>query len=194
MYELPTSLEIDGQSFAIRAKGDYRMVLDCFKALGDAELTESERIVACLVIFFEDLDDIGDIYMLPSIESAFKEVTRFFNCGGDESDGLKSKYKLVDWEGDESILTSAINNVAHTEIRLAPYIHWWTFMGYYMAIGDSTFSTVVSIRHKVAKGEKLEKYEKKFMSDNPRYFKWDFRTTEQKQFDEELRAMWGDNG
>ena len=170
------------------------MVLDCFKALGDVELTESERVVTCLVIFFEDMEDLSDIQMLPSIEDAFKEVTRFFNCGSDESDGLKSRFKLMDWEKDEPILMSAMNNVAHKEIRLEPYIHWWTFMGYYMAIGESTFSTVVSIRHKMAEGKKLEKYEKQFMHDNPRYFKWDFRTTEQKQFDEELRAMWGDNG
>ena len=189
MYELPTSVTIEGQSFAIRNRGDFRMVLDCFEAFNDTELTEQERVIACLVIFFEDIESINDLSILPNLEEAFKEMTRFFNCGNDNPDG-KQDYKLMDWQQDEMILMSALNNVAHTEIRLQEYVHWWTFMGYYMAIGDCLFATVVGIRNKLARGKNLEKHEKKFMQENPKYFRWDFRTVEQKAFDEELRRMW----
>lgn len=190
MYELPTTITIEEQSFAIRNRGDFRMVLDCFKALTDTTLTEQERIIASLVIFFEDMEDVADLNTLPNVETAFKEMTRFFNCGNPDPEGSKKNYKVMDWEQDEMILMSAMNNVAHKEIRLEPYVHWWTFMGYYMAIGESTFATVVSIRNKLAKGVKLEKHENKFMKENPKYFSWDFRTEEQKAFDDELRKMW----
>ena len=70
------------------------------------------------------------------------------------------------------MIVSAINNVAHTEIRALPYLHWWTFTGYYMAIGECPLSMVVGIRNKLAKHKKLEKYELEFKRQNPQYFTW----------------------
>ncbi len=34
------------------------------------------------------------------------------------------------------------------DIRSIKYMHWWTFFGLYLEIGESLFSTVVSIRDK----------------------------------------------
>ena len=98
---------------------------------------------------------------------------------------------MIDWSHDSNLIASAINNVANQEIRSLPYLHWWTFLGYYTAIGECLLSTVVSIRYKKARGEKLEKYEKKFMQDNPQYFNIDLRTAEQKAADEYIMQLWG---
>ena len=165
------------------------MVLDCFTALNDETLTRQERIIACLVIFLEDIHSIEDVYELEDVEELAKEMMRFFNCGSTET-GKKLNYKLIDWEKDETLICSAINNVAGKEVRLEPYIHWWTFMGYYTAIGESPLSTVVSIRSKQSKNKKLEKYEKQFIAENPQYFNWDRRTIEQKEEDEYIRSIW----
>ena len=54
MYELPTTITINDKVYAIREQGDFRMVLDCFQVLNDVELSETERLLACLLIFFED--------------------------------------------------------------------------------------------------------------------------------------------
>lgn len=72
----------------------------------------------------------------------------------------------MDWEHDESIVIPAINRVAGREVRTAQYIHWWTFIGLYMEIGECVFSEVVYIRQKLAKHERLEKYEKVFYRAN----------------------------
>lgn len=192
MYELPTSIMLNGQSFAVRNRGDFRTVLDCMKALEDPELTKEERIVAALIIFYEDLNGIEDLGKLPDVVEAFKEMTKFFNCGGD-SVGAKTPYKLVDWEKDSVLLYSAINNVAQKEIRLEPYVHWWTFMGYYLAIGECSFSTVVSIRNKRARGKKLEKHESQFVRDNPEYF-WNTKTVEEQELEAELLKIWNNGG
>lgn len=189
MYELPTEIKVKDKSWAIRNRGDFRIVLDCFTALNDIELSQQERMVACLAIFLQDVTCIEDVYKIPDLEDVCKQMMIFFNCGQEES-GKKLGYRLIDWERDESLLCSAINKVANKEIRLEPYIHWWTFMGYYMAVGESSLSTVVSIRSKQSKNKKLEKYEKQFIADNPQYFNWDRRTVDQIDEDNLIKSMW----
>lgn len=194
MYSLPVSINIGGKEFGIRDKGDYRMVLDCMTALEDVELDETERLISCLIIFYEDINSYENLERLPDLEEAITEMMRFFNLGKDDKPGLKTNYKLIDYDGDEQLICSAINNVAGVEIRSIPYCHWWTFMGYYMAIGESTLSTIVGIRHKIATHQKLEKYEQKFKNENPQYFTIDYRSTEEKELTEEfLREVWNKN-
>lgn len=193
MYNIPTSITIQDKSFGIRDKGDYRVVLDCFSALNDTELSEQERMIACLIIFYEDLNSVEDIEKLSDIEQAIKEMYRFFNCGEEDSIGAKFNYRLIDWDKDSQMISAAINKVANTEIRLAPYIHWWTFMGYYTAVGDSLLSQVVSIRHKIVTNKKLEKYEQDFKRDNPQYFVWNHKSLEEQEADDWVRQMWNSN-
>ena len=156
-YELPASVILNNTAHAIRKDGDFRMVLDCFRLLQDTELEEDERILACLVVFYDELSDIDDIQQLGDIEEAVKQMFSFFNCGQEETPGLKTETKIIDWDKDALMIISAINNVAGKEIRAEKYLHWWTFMGYYMAIGECTLATVVNIRRKIIKGKKLEK-------------------------------------
>lgn len=192
MYELPTTITLGDKTWAVRNKGDFRTVLDCFRVLEDSELTEQERLISCLIIFYEDINDIDDLNKFDDIEQAYKQMFLFFNCG-QETIGASSHYKLIDWDKDSNLICSAINNVAHTEIRSAEYIHWWTFMGYYLAIGDCTLANIVSIRNKKAKGKKLEKYEREFIQDNPEYF-WKTQTVEDKRLEDEIMKIWNSGG
>ena len=161
-YELPTSLHLNGQDFKITENGDYRVILGCFKALEDESLSRQERPVACLLLFFEDLDTVDDLAQLGDLSLATKEVFRFINCGQDEYPGVQHA-KTIDWEVDAPIIASAMNKIAGCDVRNPElYMHWWTFMGYFGAIGESTLSTVVSIRKKLLEGKNLEKYEREF--------------------------------
>ena len=193
MYELPISVTISGVEHPIRNKGDFRVVLDCFDALADVELDKEYRTLSSLIIFYEELTDIESVFEVFSEDDVIKavdEMNRFFNCGQDDSPGMKVPYKLVDWNKDEHLIMSAINNVAKKEIRLEPYVHWWTFTGYYLAIGESAFANVVGIRAKMMKQEKLEKYERKFIAENPDYFNWKSKTPEQEAEDAEILGLW----
>ena len=113
----------------------------------------------------------------------------FFNAG-QKDNGRSLGYKVIDWEQDAPMICSAVNKVAGKEIRAEEYIHWWTFMGYYMAIGESALSTVVGIRHKILKGKKLEKYEQEFKRENSQYFVWNSKTTEEVELDKLARELW----
>lgn len=152
MYQLPTSIELETGTFNIRCKGNYLMILDCFDALNDMSLDKEERIIASLMIFYEGIDAVTDITLLGDIEKAYKAMVKFFNCN-QETIGMKANHKLIDWKRDEQLIVSAINNVSGKEIRNEEYIHWWTFMGYYLAIGECPLSTIVSIRNKIVKGK-----------------------------------------
>lgn len=193
MYELPKSIMLDGQEWNIRNKGDFRVILDCFEALNDVDLSTNEKIIASLIIFLEDLNSIEDINKLPDIEEAYKEMVKFFNCGQEEQEA--SSYKLIDWNKDSTLIISAVNKVAGKEIR-SQYVHWWTFMGYYVAIGECPLSTIVGIRYKKIKNKKLEKWERDFVRENPQYFRTiQNKTSEELKFEEELKKLWegGDN-
>ena len=194
MYSLQTSVSIDQASFKITNKGDFRMVLDCFKALNDRELNQTERIYAALIIFYEDINSLSDITSYADIlEQLVNEMTKFFNGGEEDRSTNKKTYRLIDWDKDSNLICSAVNNVAKQEVRALEYLHWWTFLGYYMAIGESSLATIVGIRAKIAKNEKLENYEKKFRTENPEYFDMDYRSMEQQEADEYFKGLWGED-
>lgn len=119
-----------------------------------------------------------------------KEMYRFFNCGQDEAPGAVTSDPVIDWDADSNIICAAVNNVAHEEVRAIPYLHWWTFMGHYMSVGESVLSTVVSIRSKIQKHKPLEKWEQAFRKDNPQYFIHKSTTVSQQQANDLLTELW----
>lgn len=193
MYEIPTSVNVDGVEYQIRNNGDFRVILDCFQALADVELSARERLLASLIIFYEDFDAILDSNADIDLEKLVRGMYDFFNCGSDNI-GTQSNKKLIDWEQDSQLICSAINKVANKEIRLEPYVHWWTFMGYFTAIGESPISTIISIRDKIVSGKRLEKYERQYRMNNPQYFTWNSKTVEENEADKLVRDLWNNGG
>ena len=189
MYEIPTTITVGSTEYRIRNKGDYRMVLDCFSALQDASLNSNERLFCSLIIFYEDINCIADINKFEDLEEAATKMFDFFNCGRSQSIGKKMNHKLIDWEQDSQIICSAINKVANKEVRAEPYIHWWTFMGYYSAVGESLLSTIVSIRDKIVRGKELEKHERTFKQENPEYFIWNTNNIDE-EAEELFNELW----
>lgn len=158
VYDLPTSLLIGEVAFPIRY--GWRAVLDIFAAYADPDLDDEMKTETMLQIIYPDWDSIPTNLIPEAIEKACE----FLDCG--MKPDKKNRPRTMDWEQDAAIIISAINSVAGREIRLDPDIHWWTFFGWYMSIGDSLFSSVVRLRQKKAKGKKLEKHEEEFYREN----------------------------
>ena len=165
-YDLPTSVEIGGESYAVRS--DYRAILDICAAMSDVELNTQEKSIVALSIFYPDLEKIPSEGMREALERCFW----FINCGG-QPENLQQP-KLVDWEQDFPYIIAPINRVLGQEIRSVPYLHWWTFISAYYEIGDCTFAQIVSIRDKKVRGKKLEKAEAEWYKKNQNLV--DFRT------------------
>ena len=190
MYELPTSVIVNDREYTITNKGDFRMVLDCMDALRDDEMSEDYRILASLLIFYNEFNEAEDLPDTEDIEQLLMEMFKFINCGQEDSPGAKTDYSLIDWEKDSQMICSGVNNVANKEVRALDYLHWWTFMGYFMAIGESTLSTVIGIRNKLCKHKKLEKWESEFKRENPNYFIWKSQSVESREADRLIREIW----
>lgn len=158
VWELPVSLCVGGTDFSIRT--DFRAVLDILKAFRDPDLEADERWMVCLEILYCDPVPAG------MTQEAAEKAMWFINCGQEEEEDGKKRPVVMDWEQDAGMIVSAINKVAGTEIRALPHLHWWTFMSYYMEIGDGLYSTVIGIRQKKKKGKKLEKWERQFYQEN----------------------------
>lgn len=188
MYELPVTVTVNETEYQIRNKADYRTVLGVIDLLNDPELTNEERVISALVVFYDGFTDADDIILTfrNNLSAAIEAMMNFIGCE-DEDTQSGSNIKLIDWKQDEKLIISGINSVARTEVRALEYLHWWTFISYYMAIGEGPLSTVVSIRSKIAKGKKLDKAEKEFRRENPSYFRWKNQEIEERNF---IESIW----
>lgn len=194
MYELPTTVTVNNQLFHIRRDGDFRMILDCFSAMQDSELSKDYRIMTALMIFYADIEALSDIKKYTNcLEALCKEMFKFINCGQEGAPGAERDVSVINWNDDSQLVCAAINNVANQEVRILSYLHWWTFMGYYMSVGQSVLSTVVGIRDKLAHHKKLEQWEKDFRKENPQYFTRK-QSAEEQEWTNQLQNLWNKGG
>lgn len=154
---LPRTLEVAGTDYEIRT--DFRDILTIMEAFGDPELADEEKYIVMLAILYQD------VIPAEAVPEAIDRAIWFLDCG-QEDDNQKPPCRVMDWEQDEAFLFPAINKVAGKEVRAVEYMHWWTLMGYFMEIDDGTFSTVLGIRQKRARGRRLEKWEQEFYREN----------------------------
>lgn len=157
-WTLPKALNVGGKDYPIRYQ--FGAILDILAAYSDPELDSDEKVEVMLTILFPDLAEIP----LCHIQEAVKKGSEFIDCG-QKSDG-RPKPKMMDWNQDADIIIPAINKVAGMEVRATPDLHWWTFWGFFMSIGDSLFSTVLHVRRKKLSGKKLDKWEEEFYREN----------------------------
>lgn len=155
---LPVSAEVGGVEYDIRS--DYRAALDLCAALSDPELDGQERAAVALEIFYPDAAAIPPEHY----EEAVAQCLRFLSGGVEEEP--RPGPRLVDWSQDFPYIAAPINRVMGQEIRSAEYLHWWTFLAAYYEIGECTFSQIVSIRDKLARGKALDKSERAWYARN----------------------------
>lgn len=190
---LPQTLNINGRAYKIRS--DYRDILQIIAAFGDKELSDEEKAYVCLKRLFIAMESIPK----SDYQDAYEAAVTFIEC---HISDRKPSPKVVNWEKDEHLIFPAINKVAGMEVRAVPYMHWWTFLGYFQSIDrEDIWGFILTIRQKRAKGKKLEKYEKDFLNANRDICEVEFReekvTTEDslaKMFNELLKNGGGDNG
>lgn len=155
-WELPKTAVIGGKTYPICT--DYRQILEIFAWMQKEELPEFLRWQIALALFYEE--EIPD--------DAFQEAAEYFRwfvCCGEAEEGNPGA-ELLDWEHDAQDIVADINKTAGVEIRGLPYLHWWTFMGWFRGIGEGNLSTLLSIRDKLRRGKKLEKWEQEYCRRN----------------------------
>ncbi len=180
-YGLPAALNICGTEYAIRT--DYRVILALLEVLNDPDFTDAEKARATIETLIIDWENIADY------AEALKQCLWFIDMG--QTGGKKSP-RLIDWQKDYPYIIAPVNRVLGYECRAVPSLHWWTFMSAYMEIGgECAFAQIVNIRSKLAKGKKLEKYEREWLRQNRDIVNLPQKYTAE---DEEMLKKWTGGG
>lgn len=155
-YCLPVKADLGGEEFPVHA--DFRDILEIFSYLEDPSLPEMIRWRIAVALFYDRR--VPEEKLRQAME-----YLAFFITGGEKEAGGRAQ-KLLDWEQDGNLIIAEVNKVCHQEIRALPFLHWWTFLGWFHAVGQGQLSTVVALRDKLQRGKKLESWEKEFYREN----------------------------
>ena len=155
-WQLPCEAVIGGKTYTLHT--DFREILEIFARLQDESQPEFLRWLVALALFYEEEIPDGDFQ-----EAA--EYFRWFVCCGqpEETDPGPA---LLNWQQDAQDIVADVNKVAGREIRELPYLHWWTFLGWFHGIGEGNLSLLISVRDKLRRGKKLEPHEQEFYRRN----------------------------
>lgn len=180
-WGLPESVEFGGVEYSINS--DFRDILEIIEILQDEDRPQVLRAALSLELFYDNFSTMPPRYHQQAAEWMVGFIGLF-----EPDDGVK-RSKQFDWEQDWNMIVSEINKVAKMEVRETEHLHWWTFIGYFNAIGEGQLSFVIGIRDKLRRGKKLEKYEKDFYKRNRSVveFRKKITTKEQAVLDEWLK-------
>ena len=155
-WSLPKTAVIGGKTYRLHT--DYRDILHIFSWLQDESYPVFFRWQVALALFYEEEIPQADF-------SEAAEYFRWFICCA-APDEKEPGPQLLDWQHDAQLIVADVNKVAGQEIRELPYLHWWTFLGWFHSIGQGNLSNLVSIRDKLRRGKKLEPHEQDYYRRN----------------------------
>lgn len=183
LWSLPKSIYAGDTEIPIRT--DFRVVLDLLTALSDPDMegeTKAETNEIKAMLMTEIMIPDCEKYITPeNAMEVIQALSNFIDMDNDEISHGKPQPRVMDWEQDARLIIPAVNKVVGHDIRSDEYVHWWTFLAAYLEIGECTFSHILSLRQKKAKGKKLEKYEQDFIRENKNLVYLKERKTEQEE-------------
>lgn len=154
LWQLPVTLELCGRCYSLNT--DFRDILELMGYLEDPQLPEPVRWLIALGLFYREP-------VLPEHRQAASEyLCRFLCCGMQDVPGPK----LLDWQHDAPAIIAGVNQAAGQELRSLPYVHWWSFLGWFHAMGPGQLSTLVSIRDRLRRGKPLEDWQREYYRNN----------------------------
>ena len=154
LWQLPRCVTVGGREVAIDP--DFRTVLKIFRHFQNEQLPEFLRWEVALALFYQE--------EIPARHrrEAMEQLADFVTCGQTGKPGPR----LLDWEQDAMAIVADVNRVAGREIRELEFLHWWTFLSWFHAIGEGQLSSLVELRRKLSRGEKLDDAQRQFYREN----------------------------
>ena len=153
-YQLPQRVTLEEIDYDLNT--DFRQILKIFRVFDDESLPLIVRWLVALRLFYRQ--EVAR----PHRQAAMEYLGQFLRCGAPDTPGQP----LYRWDTDGPAIIAGVNAAAGQEIRALPYVHWWTFLGWFHAIGQGQLATVVGLRQKLRAGRKLEDWEQDFYRQN----------------------------
>ncbi len=159
LWQLPETLSVGGKELPIHP--DFRDVLGILRVFQRPDLWPEGKLYLALRLFYPGFETIP-----PQCRAEAADAMLCFLAGGTEDTGPEGP-RLLDWDRDADLIIPDVNRVAGKDIRSLPFVHWWTFLSLFSAVGEGRLSAVVNIRRKLARGEGLEPWEREWCRQNP---------------------------
>ncbi len=183
LWYLPVTKELGGSVYDLHT--DYRRILEIFQVLEDPDIPQILRWRIAMGLFYVQP-------VPPRLWQEAMEYLSYFLRAGQED---RPAPKLLDWQQDADAILAGVNQAAGREVRAEPYLHWWTFLSWFHAMGQGQLSTLVCIRDKLRRGQKLEAWEKDFYRQNKKRVDLKPRYSAQELAQQQrLRQLLGENG
>ena len=161
-WDLPLTVTIDGKEHEIDNGCDYRVVLNCIGFYEDTSLDLQTQHQAAFMTFYKDPLSITNA------NEAIKQMLLIIDCKTEaefeqnSAEQNQNSPRLMNWTKDFKFIAPAVSRILGYDVRTpGRCTHWWTFLGAWQEIGECFWSTIISIRNKMAKGQKLEEWERK---------------------------------
>lgn len=178
LWHLPHHLTVGGRE--VKIDPDFRTVLQIFRYFQDERLPEFLRWELALALFYRE--------PVEQRREAMEKLAAFITCGQTDRPGPR----LLDWEHDAMAIVADVNRVAGREIRELEFVHWWTFLSWFHAIGEGQLTALVELRRKLGRGEKLDEQQRQFYRENKERVDLPSRRSSQEQAQiDRLNALLG---
>lgn len=136
--KLPETVEIDGLQYPIHT--DFRISILFEQLLADTELTEPEKLVQALQLYYP---------LLPAnIPTAIDQMLWFYRCGKEQkaAEDEKPSAPVFDYDIDDQYIYAAYLDQYGIDLQDAK-LHWWKFKALFAGLKeDNKFCKIMSYR------------------------------------------------
>lgn len=118
---------------------DFRQVLKAFNLFKDDELSDSEKAIVFIRIFFKDYE--GDL-------NEYMEFLNWYIAGAEEvQEEAKEENNVFDWELDSNYIYAAFYQVYKIDLTTVN-MHWWKFLSLFNGLPNNTkLADIIKIRN-----------------------------------------------
>lgn len=146
--KMPETVTVDGKEYDINY--DFRSCLKIMIAYEDKELTDYEKILVALSLFYKDIPE--------NTEEAVKEMINFLNMGEKIGTNI-SEARSYSIQKDAQYIYSGIQKTHNIDLSTTD-MHFWRFMNLFIELDeDCFFNQLIYLRKQKRKG-KLTEHEK----------------------------------
>lgn len=113
----PTKMEINGKCYDIDT--DYKTALACFKAINDANISDTKRALAVVTLL------LGKDVPLEDLKEALEKCSIYLRCGRTQNSDTNEID--LDYFQDEVPIRTSIRQCYHINLNTEKHIHWWEY-------------------------------------------------------------------
>lgn len=181
--KLPETVEIDGLKYPIHT--DFRISILFEQLLADTELTEPEKLMQALQLYYP---------LLPAnIPTAIDQMLWFYRCGKEQkaAEDEKPSAAVFDYDVDDQYIYAAYLDQYGIDLQDVK-LHWWKFKALFAGLReDNKLCKIMSYRAMDIPGD-MPKAQKEFYKKMKKLYEIPLPQAQQDKLSEIEAALLGD--